>query len=306
MTKILICEKIAPVCSEMFREAGFEVTEAPGLSHDELAEQIGEYDGLVVRSATRVTADIIARADSLKIIGRAGAGVDTIDVAAAASRGIKVVNTPGQNAGAVAELVFGLMFALIRHIPRASASLQAGRWEKDALKGTEISGKTIGVVGYGAIGRRVGAMAAALGMTVLAHDPFLADAQIQEAGAAPRALAEICSVADFITLHLPKTRESEGLIGAEILALMKPTACLINCARGGLVDEAALARALESGRLRGAAMDVFAQEPPSADNPLLRLPNFIGTPHIGASTCESQVNVAAAVARQMIQGFGRA
>ncbi len=303
MPKILISEKIDPICPRLFQEAGFQVEQKTGLAPEELADVIGGYEGLVLRSATRVTAELLARASALKIIGRAGAGVDTIDVPAATAAGVKVMNTPGQNANGVAELVFGLMFSLVRHLTRASSSLKEGRWEKNGLAGTELLGKTIGVIGYGAIGRRVGTMAKALGLTVLAYDPYLNDGQIQASGAVPAQPDEIYSTADFVTLHLPKTRETAGLIGAEVLGKMKPSACLINCARGGLVDEAALAEALGSGRLAGAALDVFAQEPPSADNPLLALPNFIGTPHLGASTAESQVNVARAVAEQMIAFF---
>lgn len=303
MPKILISEKIDPICPQLFQEAGFAVDIKPGLAPDDLAATIGEYDGLVVRSATRVTAELLTHATNLKIIGRAGAGVDTIDVPAATARGVKVMNTPGQNANGVAELVFALIFALIRHVARGTATLKEGRWEKNKLAGTEILGKHIGIIGYGAIGRRVGAMAKALGMNVSAYDPFLSDEQIKAAGAAPAPLSTIYSTADFITLHLPKTPETTGMINAEILATMKPTARLINCARGGLVDEQALANALKSGHLAGAAMDVFAQEPPLPDNPLIPLDNFIATPHIGASTAESQVNVAVAVAKQMIAFF---
>jgi D-3-phosphoglycerate dehydrogenase len=287
----------------LFQEAGFEVEQKSGASPEELAAIIGAYDGLVLRSATRVTAELLTHAKSLKIIGRAGAGVDTIDVPAATAAGIRVMNTPGQNANGVAELVFGLMFALARHIPRGVSSLKAGRWEKSKLGGTELLGKSIGIIGYGAIGRRVGAMAGAMDMNVMAYDPFLTDDQIKAGGAAPAALEKIYSSADFITLHLPKTKETANMVNAETLAQMKPTACLINCARGGLVDEAALAQALSNGKLAGAAMDVFAQEPPAPDNPLLPLDNFIGTPHLGASTAESQVNVARAVAQQMIAFF---
>lgn len=303
MPKILISEKIDPLCPGLFHEAGFTVDQKTGLSPEELAAIIGDYDGLVVRSVTMVTAELLARANNLKVIGRAGAGVDTIDVAAASARGIKVMNTPGQNANGVAELVFGLMLALIRQIPRGVSSTKEGLWEKSKLAGTELLGKTIGVIGYGAIGRRVGVIARAMGMTVLAYDPFLNDEQITAADGIPATLDDIYSTADFITLHIPKNEETAGMINAETLTRMQPSACLINCARGGLVDELALAEALKSGRLAAAACDVFAKEPPEADNPLLALNNFIAMPHVGASTAESQVNVSVAVAKQMIAFF---
>ncbi len=302
MPRILISEKIDPVCPKIFREAGFAVDIRPELTAGELAAVVGEYDGLVVRSATQVTADILARAGRLKVVGRAGAGVDTIDVDAATKAKVLVMNTPGQNANGVAELVFGLMLAMVRHIVTADTSLKAGRWEKKNLGGTEISGKTLGIIGFGAIGRRMGIIAQGFGMTVLACDPWLTDNQIRAGGAKPASFGDLLASSDFVTLHVPKTPETANLINADTIGRMKPGARLINCARGGLVDEKALAEALQNGRLAGAAMDVFTAEPPAADNPLLTLPNFIGTPHLGASTEESQVNVAAAVARQMI-GF---
>ena len=302
--KILISEKIDPICPALFKEAGFEVDHRPALTPAELLEIIGNYDGLVVRSSTKVTAEVLAKgAPRLKVVGRAGAGVDTIDVEAATRAKILVMNTPGQNANGVAELVFGLMLSLVRHIAVGCSTLKAGRWEKNKLGGTELLGKTIGLVGFGAIGRRVCAMARGLGMNVLAYDPLLTYDQISACGAQPGTLDEVLRGGDFVSLHLPKTRETSNLINRAALDKMKPTAMLLNCARGGLVDEAELAAALKEGRLAGAAMDVFTQEPPTADNPLLALDNFVGTPHLGASTAESQVNVAAAVARQMIAYF---
>ena len=301
--KILVSEKIDSVCPGLFQEAGFQVDYHPSLSPEELLDIIGEYEGLVVRSSTKVTAEVLARASRLKVVGRAGAGVDTIDVEAATKAKILVMNTPGQNANGVAELVFGLMLSLVRHIATGCASLKAGRWEKNKLAGTELSGKTIGLVGFGAIGRRVSAIAQGFGMSVLAYDPLLNDNQIRTGGAKPCGLDEVLSRSDFVSLHLPKTKETANLIDRAALDKMKPTAMLINCARGGLVDEAELAAALREGRLAGAALDVFAAEPPAVDNPLLSLGNFVATPHLGASTAESQVNVAAAVARQMIAFF---
>jgi len=303
MTKILIPEKIDPICPQIFKDAGFEVDYLPNLSAEELAAAVGGYEGLVVRSSTKVTAEIIAKAGRLKIIGRAGAGVDTIDVPAATAAKIIVMNTPGQNSNGVAELVFGLMLALVRHVVAGCVTLKEGRWEKSKLAGTELGGKTLGLIGLGYIGRRVSAIAGGFGMTVLAHDPMLNENQIRAAGAQPANIDQILAGSDFVSLHLPKTKDTANLIDAAALAKMKPGAFLINCARGGLVDESALAEALKGGRLAGAGFDVFAAEPPAADNPLLALNNFIGTPHLGASTAESQVNVAVAVAKQMIAYF---
>lgn len=301
--KILISEKIDPVCPAIFKEAGFEVDYRQSVSPEELVEIVGGYDGLVVRSSTKVTAQVLAKAGRLKVVGRAGAGVDTIDVEAATAANILVMNTPGQNANGVAELVLGLMLCLVRHIPVGCAGLKAGCWEKNKLAGTEILGKTIGLVGFGAIGRRVAVMAKGLGMKVLAYDPFLSAEQITAGGATAKNLDEVLRESDFVSLHLPKTKETTNLINRAALDKMKPKAILINCARGGLVDENELALALKEGRLAGAAMDVFATEPPAADNPLLALDNFVATPHLGASTAESQVNVAEAVARQMVAFF---
>lgn len=303
MTKILIPEKIDPICPQIFKEAGFEVDYLPSLSPEELPAAVGGYEGMVVRSSTKVTAEIIAKAAKMKIIGRAGAGVDTIDVPAATAAKIIVMNTPGQNSNGVAELVFGLMLALVRHVVAGCVTLKEGRWEKSKLAGTELSGKTLGLIGLGYIGRRVSAIAGGFGLNVLAHDPMLNDSLIRSAGATPATIDEILANSDFLSLHLPKTKDTANLINAAAIEKMKPGAILINCARGGLVDESALAEALKSGRLAGAGFDVFATEPPAADNPLLALDNFIGTPHLGASTAESQVNVAVAVAKQMIAYF---
>lgn len=303
MPKILISEKIDPICANLMTEGGLEVDARPNLTAAELLEVIDGYEGLVVRSATKVTAEVLAKGSRLKIIGRAGAGVDTIDVSAATNRRVVVMNTPGQNANAVAELALGLMLALVRHIVPGCNSLKAGRWEKKVFSGTELLNKTIGIIGYGAIGRRLGSMAQGLGLKVLAHDPLLSDDQIRSTGASPTSIDEILAESDFVSLHLPKTPETADMINGAAIAKMKSTAILVNCARGGLVDEAALAVALKDGRLAGAAMDVFSQEPPAADNPLLALDNFIGIPHLGASTAESQVNVAVAIAKQFVAYF---
>jgi D-3-phosphoglycerate dehydrogenase len=305
MTKILIAEKIDPVCPGLFREAGFEVQVSPGLGAEELRAAVAECEGLVVRRSVKVTAELLAAAGRLKVVGRAGAGLDTIDVEAARARGIAVLNTPGQNAGAVAELVMGLMLALIRHICLANSALKAGRWEKNRYSnGSELGGKTLGLIGFGAVGRKVAVLARGFGMEVLVYDPELTDEAVSAGGARPSALPQLLAVSDFISLHLPLNKETRGLISREVIFnTLKPGAVLVNCARGGLVDEAALAEALAAGRLAGAGLDVIESEPPPADHPLLALDNVVVIPHLGASTAEAQVNVARAIAVQMIEHF---
>ncbi|MDR2935411.1 MAG: hydroxyacid dehydrogenase, partial [Candidatus Adiutrix sp.] len=229
-----------------------------------------------------------------------------IDVAAARTRGIAVLNTPGQNAGAVAELVMGHLLALVRRLMPAHAAPQAGRWEKNRLSGTELGGKTLALIGFGAVGRKVAALAKGFGMEVLVYDPLVTAEAIAAEGARPAAWPELLAAADFVSLHLPLTPETRGLISREVIfSRLKPGAILVNCARGGLVDEAALAEALASGRLAGAGLDVFENEPPGADHPLLALENVVVTPHLGASTAEAQVNVARSIAAQMIEYLRR-
>ncbi|MEW6261947.1 MAG: hydroxyacid dehydrogenase [Thermodesulfobacteriota bacterium] len=298
--KILISDKTHPACAGRFREAGFEVEEKPGLAPERQRAVIKDCHGLVVRSATKVTADLLAAAENLKVVGRAGAGVDNIDVAAATARGVVVMNTPGQNSNAAAELTVAMIFALARHLYRACESLKACRWEKKALEGREVMGKTLGVVGYGNIGRIVGELGRGIKMSVLAYDPYLSPEKIEELGAEPVSFDQILVRADFVTVHVPKTKDTTNLFNAETIGRMKDGAYLINCARGGLVEEEALYQALVSGKLAGAALDVFAVEPPG-EHKLLALDNFICTPHLGASTFEAQVNVAVAVADQMIR-----
>ena len=298
--KILISDKTHPDCAKIFREAGFEVDEKPGLGHEERLAIIKDYQGLVVRSATKVTPDLLEAAENLKVIGRAGAGVDNINVPAASAKGIVVMNTPGQNSNAAAELAIGLIFTLARNLYRACESLKACRWEKKVLQGREVMGKTLGVLGYGNIGRLVGEMGKGVKMNVLAHDPILTDQQITELGAKPVSFEELLANADFVTIHVPKTKETTKLFNAANLAAMKDGAYLINCSRGGIVDEDDLYDALSSGKLAGAALDVFEIEPPG-EHKLMELDNFICTPHLGASTLEAQINVAVAVAEQMIK-----
>ena len=298
--RILISDKAHESCARKFREAGFEVDEKTGLSPEELKAVIKDYDGLVIRSATKITADLLSTAENLKVIARAGTGLDNVDIAAATERKVVVMNTPGQNSNAAAELAVAMIFALARHLPRACASLKACKWEKKALQGREIMGKTLGIVGFGNIGRIVSELARGVKMTVLAHDPYLTDDQIRQGGGEPVSFDELLRRSDFITIHVPKTNETTGLFNTETIARMKDGAYLINCARGGIVDEDALYEALSSGKLAGGALDVFEVEPPG-EHKLLELDNFICTPHLGASTLEAQINVAVAAADQIIK-----
>ncbi|MEO1492913.1 MAG: phosphoglycerate dehydrogenase [Pseudomonadota bacterium] len=301
MPKVLISDKLSEEAVRIFADAGIEADFQPGLGKEpeKLAEIIGGYDGLAIRSATKATAELIARADTLKVIGRAGIGVDNIDIAAASARGIVVMNTPFGNSITTAEHAIAMMFAVARQIPSANASTHAGKWEKSAFMGSEITGKTLGVIGCGNIGSVVASRALGLKMKVVAYDPFLSVGRAQELGVEKiEEVEDLLARADFVTLHLPKTEKTAGLLNAERIARMKPGARLINCARGGLVDEAAVAAALSDGRLAGAAFDVFDTEP-AHENPLFGLPNVVVTPHLGAATTEAQENVALQVAEQM-------
>ncbi|MFH1138576.1 MAG: hydroxyacid dehydrogenase [Pseudomonadota bacterium] len=298
--KVLISDKAHPSCAKIFADAGFEVDEKTGLAPAELKAIIKDYHGLVIRSATKVTAELLDAAVNLKVVARAGAGVDNVDIPAATAKGVVVMNTPGQNSNAAAELAVAMIFALSRHIYRACESLKACRWEKKALEGAEVMGKTLGVLGYGNIGRIVGELGKGIKMKVLAYDPFLTADQIKNLGAEPAGLDELLAKSDFVTIHIPRTKETANLFNAGTIGKMKDGAYLINCARGGLVDEEALYDALESGKLAGAALDVFAVEPPG-EHKLLQLGNFICTPHLGASTKEAQINVAVAAAEQIVK-----
>src|SRR6186713_3050518 len=296
--RVLISDKMDPRAAAIFRERGIEVDEKPGLTPEELAAIIGDYDGLAIRSATKVTRPILAAAANLKVVGRAGIGVDNVDIPAATARGVVVMNTPFGNSITTAEHAVALMFALARELPAADFSTQAGKWEKNRFMGVELTSKTLGLIGCGNIGSIVADRALGLRMKVIAYDPFLAPERAVELGVEKVDLDELLARADFITLHTPLTDQTRNILSRENLAKTKPGVRIVNCARGGLIDEAALKDALDSGQVAGAALDVFVEEPAKA-NPLFGTPNFICTPHLGASTSEAQVNVALQVAEQM-------
>ena len=298
--KVLISDALSPAAVAIFKERGIEVDFQPALGKDKdkLAATIDGFDGLAIRSATKVTAKILEQAKSLKVIGRAGIGVDNVDIPAATARGIIVMNTPFGNSITTAEHAITLMLSLARQIPGADASTRAGKWEKNKFLGVEIFGKTLGVIGCGNIGSIVADRALGMKMKVIAYDPYLSDERALNLGVEKVELDELMRRADFITLHTPLTDKTSNIINAESLALTKKSVRLINCARGGLIDEAALFEALKSGRVAGAALDVFATEP-AAESPLFGLHNVVCTPHLGASTTEAQENVALQIAEQM-------
>ena len=298
--RILISDPVAPVCAEMLRQAGMNTETRIGLSVPELKEALAGAVGLVVRSETKVTEEVLAAARSLRVVGRAGTGVDNIDVAAATRRGVVVMNAPGENTIAAAEHTLSLMLAVARNIPRADRSTKAGQWERTRLLGVELYGKVLGVVGLGKVGREVASRARAFGMEVRGFDPFLSEEVATRLGFTMLPLPELLASADFLTLHVPLNPQTRHLIGEAQLLRCKHGLRLVNCARGGIVDEAALERALRDGRVAGAALDVFEEEPPSPSHPLLKLENVVVTPHLGASTVEAQEKVAVRIAAQMV------
>src|SRR5436309_158034 len=298
MPKVLISDQMDPKAAEIFRANGVEVDETTGLSKDGLIAIIGNYDGLAIRSATKVTKDVLDAAKNLKVVGRAGIGVDNVDIPGASAKGVVVMNTPFGNSITTAEHAIALMFALARQLPEADASTQAGKWEKNRFMGVEVTGKTLGMIGCGNIGSIVARRALGLKMKVVAFDPFLSPERAVELGVEKVELNELLKRADFITLHTPLTDQTRNILSRENLAKTKKGVRIVNCARGGLVDEAALKEGLDSGHVAGAALDVFETEP-AKDSPLFGTPNFISTPHLGASTSEAQVNVAIQVAEQM-------
>ena len=298
--RVLISDALSAAAVQIFKDRGIEVDFQPNLGKDKekLAEIIGSYDGLAVRSATKVTLKILEKAQRLRVIGRAGIGVDNVDIPAATAKGIIVMNTPFGNSITTAEHALTLMLALARQIPQADASTQAGKWEKNRFMGVEITGKTLGVIGCGNIGSIVANRAIGLKMKVVAYDPFLSPERALELGVEKVELDELLRRADFITLHTPLTEKTRNIIGAQALARTRKGVRIVNCARGGLVDEAALRAALDSGHVAGAAFDVFVEEP-ATQNPLFGHPNVVCTPHLGAATTEAQENVALQVAEQM-------
>jgi len=297
--RVLVSDKLSEKGIEIMKKAGLEVDLKPGMSHEELLNVIGDYHGLVIRSATRVTQDVIERAKNLKVIGRAGSGLDNVDKAAASKKGIVVMNTPGGNTITTAEHTLSLMLSLARQIPQATASMKSHKWEKKKFMGVELFNKTLGVIGIGNIGWQVAKRAQALQMNIIAYDPFLSEERAKEMAVEKVSLDELFERADFITIHTPLTQETRNLINKNSISKMKHGVRIINCARGGIVNEKDLLEALNSGKVAGAALDVFEKEPPE-DFSLIEHENVICTPHLGAATQEAQENVAVAVAEQIV------
>ncbi len=298
--KVLISDNLAPVGAQILQDAGLEVDINTGLPPEELKKIIVQYDGLVIRSATKVTAEIINAADNLKVVGRAGIGLDNVDIPAASKRGIVVMNAPDGNATTAAEHAIAMMMSLTRNIPQATARLKEGGWDKKKFQGREVTGKTVGIIGIGRIGSIFASRAQGLKMKVIAYDPHMPREMVEKMGIELVGMEELCRRSDYISVHVPLTKETGKLVSTAEFKNMKNTAMFIDCARGGVVDEEALYEALVSGEIAGAALDVFAKEPTSLETtPLLKLNNFICTPHLGASTSEAQVNVAVTIAEQM-------
>ena len=300
--RVLIADALDAIAVSRLSAAGHEVVERKGLAGAELIEALQGCQGLIVRGATKVTAQVLRASPSLRVVVRAGTGVDNIDVTVAREGGVTVANTPAANAISVAELVFGLVLARERHVAAAASDLRRGTWEKTKYAGRELCGRTLGLLGFGRIGREVALRARAFGMDVIACDPVLPQWPSGYEWVAPVTLEELLRGCDVLSLHVPLTPETRGSIGARELSLMRPEAILVNCARGGVVDEAALLAALQAGALRGAALDVFEREPPG-EHPLLALPNVVATPHLGASTAEAQRRAGLEAAVVMIEAL---
>ena len=298
MVKVLISDKLSPLAKEIFERRGIETDQIVGLSKEELEAKIHEYDGLAIRSATKVTPKILAAAKNLKVVGRAGIGVDNVDIPAATTNGVVVMNTPFGNSITTAEHAIAMMFAVARQIPEASTSTHAGKWEKSRFMGVELTSKTLGIIGCGNIGAIAASRAIGLKMKVIAFDPFLSEERADEIGVEKVELDDLLARADFISLHTPLTDTTRGILGKDAFTKMKDGVRIVNCARGGLIDEAALKDALDSGKVAGVALDVFEVEP-AKENALFGYENVVATPHLGASTSEAQVNVAVQVAEQM-------
>jgi D-3-phosphoglycerate dehydrogenase len=297
--KVLISDNISPKCIEIIKKAGLEVDIKTGMNPDELKACIGHYHGLIIRSSTKVTSEIIEAAKNLKVIARAGSGLDNVDKSAATKKGIVVMNTPGGNTITTAEHTIALIVSLARQIPQATMSMKAHKWEKKKFMGIELFNKTLGVIGIGNIGSQVAKRMQGFAMNIIAYDPFLSEDKAKTMGVEKVDLEELFRRSDFITIHTPITPETRNMINKESIALMKPGVRIINCARGGIINEKDLYDALLEGKVAGAALDVFEKEPPE-DNPLLAIDNLICTPHLGASTKEAQENVAISVAEQVV------
>ena len=302
---ILIADPVAEVCAEIFRRAGWEVERLSGAPPTELARALKDAVGLVVRSETKVTEELLGAGRKLRVVGRAGTGIDNIDVAAATRRGVVVMNAPGENTIAAAEHTLSLMLAMARNIPAADRSMKAGGWERGRFLGVELYGKVLGIIGLGKVGREVAARARAFGMEVRGFDPFLPEEAAARLGFAMLPLPELLGSSDFLTVHVPLNEQTRHLLGAEELRRCKPGIRIVNCARGGIVDEAALLRALEDGSVAGAGLDVFEKEPPPAGDPLAARDEVVATPHLGASTVEAQEKVAVRIAEQMLSYLQR-
>lgn len=302
--KILVADKISPKGVELFKaQPGYQVVEAYGSSPEQILELVKDVDAIAVRSETKVTAEVIAAAPKLKVVGRAGVGVDNVDIDAATERGVIVMNTPGGNTIATAELTFTHMLCGARPIAQANATMKAGGWDRKKYTGNELNGKTLGVCGLGRIGAEVSKRAQAFGMTVLAYDPFLTENRAQSLGLAKVDLNDIFTKADYITVHMPLNDETRGMIGTEAFAKMKNGVRVFNCARGGIIDEQALVEAVKSGKVAAAGLDVYVDEPLAKDHPLRSLDQVVLTPHLGASTEEAQESVGVEVAEQMIEAL---
>ncbi len=304
--KVLACDRVDPAALSMLRAAGHEVTEANALKGDDLVRALEGVSALLVRGATKVTADVLRAAPDLKVVVRAGTGLDNVDRVAAQAAGIRVCNTPNANSVSVAELVFGLLLALERHVVPAASALRRGVWEKSRFQGRELSGRTLGILGFGRIGREVATRARAFDLAVVSHDPRHGTTSEGFGWVRELARDELLKTADIVTLHLPLDDSTRDSFGEREFALMKPDAVLVNCARGGVVNESALHGALVSGRIRAAASDVFATEPPPAEHPLLALPNFLPLPHLGASTEEAQRRAGTDAAQIVIDALAAA
>jgi D-3-phosphoglycerate dehydrogenase len=304
--RVLISDKLEPAGLDLLRQAGIEVDERTGLTGPSLQQALQAADGVIVRSGTHLTAEVLENAGKLKAVVRAGVGVDNIDVAAATRRGIVVMNTPGGNTVSAAEHTITMLLALARHIPAADSSTKQGKWERGKFVGSQLAGKTLGIIGLGRIGREVARRAAGLDMKVIGYDPVMSPERAAQLGIESLPdLDHVLPHCDFLTVHTPLTPETRDLIGARELALMKPGSRILNCARGGIINEESLVEALRSGHLAGAALDVFVEEPPAADHPLLKMPNVVVTPHLGASTVEAQESVAREAAQLMIDFLTR-